>query len=50
MSRILWRTFEDISHLAEGLIFSTGENLNSCLEIANLRGGIKGLVKFLTGC
>ena len=45
MSRILWRTFEDITHLTECFIFSTGENLNSCLEIANLRGD-KGIGQF----
>jgi hypothetical protein len=36
MGEILWRTFEDIPHLAEGLILATRKNLNSCLKIANL--------------
>jgi hypothetical protein len=34
------RTLEDIAHLAEGLIFATGENFDSCFEITNLiKGG-----------
>jgi len=32
----LWRTLEDIPHLAEGLILSTRKNLDSCLKIADL--------------
>jgi len=36
MGEKLWRTLEDIPHLAEGLILSTRKNLNSCLKIAYL--------------
>jgi hypothetical protein len=34
-------TFEDIPHLTEGLILASGENLHSCLKIANLKSGDK---------
>jgi len=43
------RTLEDISHLTEGLIFATGENLNSCLKITNLRDKDKRIVRLDTG-
>jgi hypothetical protein len=37
----LRRTFEDIPHLTKGFIFAPGKNLDSCLEIANLKDGDK---------
>ena len=36
MGEKLWRTLEDIPHLAEGLILATRKDLNSCLKIADL--------------